>query len=104
MVADEKLRLVYHYSQGPLREVNPKYMKAFPDSYKATDIPTLNNIAPYTLVTWPSLNYMKKELGEVVQPMRFRCNLHINTDSGTPFQEDHWDKIRQDLIKVNLKS
>ncbi len=69
-------------------------MKAFPDTYKATDIPTLNNIAPYTLVTWPSMKDLKQHLGDVVHPMRFRCNIHVNTDSETPYQEDNWKEIK----------
>ncbi len=92
--SDEKLKLVYHYPDTPLRGPSEKYIEAYPENFKRTDIPTLNYHTPYTLTTWSSLNDLKNKIGDNADPRRQRCNIHINTIEDVPYQEDSWYDIR----------
>ncbi|WP_264740639.1 MOSC domain-containing protein [Cytobacillus firmus] len=58
---------------------------------------------PISIITTSALNMLSKDLGEIVDPRRFRANMLIETEA-TGFLEDEWvDRLIQVGASVTLK-
>ena len=65
-------RLVYHWSSSSVRPVRPKHRRLWPASYLPGDAPALGFTSAYTLMTWPSHDWLNGLLQERVRPESFR--------------------------------
>ena len=69
----DPVRLAYHWSREPQRKPRTKYLKLYPETYLESDTPPcLGSVTSYTILTWPSINWLSQQLGESVNPDRFR--------------------------------
>ncbi len=56
-------RLAYHWSPIPNRPARKRFLKLYPDSFLESDAqPALNSVTSYTILTWPSINWLNAKL------------------------------------------